>query len=88
MIDIFFDLYDLAGRHPGVESHAAYAEQIKEIMRDLVGIMNKKLKIFIIICNHNRKYRRGFSKGRTRTIYQHKDGKISFTMIKVNVSLI
>ena len=33
MIDIFFDLYDLAGRHPGVESHKAYAEKIKDIMR-------------------------------------------------------
>ena len=33
MIDIFFDLYDLAGRHPGVESHKAYAEQIREILR-------------------------------------------------------
>ena len=31
---IFFDLYDLAGRHPGVESHAAYAEKIKDIMRE------------------------------------------------------
>jgi len=32
-IDIFFDLYDLAGRHPGVKSHEAYAEQIREILR-------------------------------------------------------
>tara|TARA_R100001086_G_scaffold75874_1_gene36774 strand:+ start:688 stop:1527 length:840 start_codon:yes stop_codon:yes gene_type:complete len=32
-IDIFFDLYDLAGRHPGVKSHKAYAEQIREILR-------------------------------------------------------
>ena len=30
---IFFDLYDLAGRHPGVKSHEAYAEQIREILR-------------------------------------------------------
>ena len=29
MIDIFFDLHDLAGRHPGVESHKLYAEGIK-----------------------------------------------------------
>ena len=34
MIDIFFDLYDLAGRHPGVESHKTYAEKIKDIMRE------------------------------------------------------
>jgi len=33
MIDIFFDLHDLAGRHPGVESHKLYAEKIKDIMR-------------------------------------------------------
>ena len=32
-IDIFFDLYDLAGRHPGVKSHETYAEQIREILR-------------------------------------------------------
>ena len=32
-IDIFFNLYDLAGRHPGVKSHEAYAEQIREILR-------------------------------------------------------
>ena len=34
MIDVFFDLHDYAGRHPGPESHKLYAEQIKTIMRD------------------------------------------------------
>ncbi len=34
MIDVFFDLHDYAGRHPGIESHKLYAEQIKTIMRD------------------------------------------------------
>ena len=34
MIDVFFDLHDYAGRHPGPESHRLYAEQIKTIMRD------------------------------------------------------
>jgi len=33
MIDIFFDLHDLAGRHPGIESHKLYAEQIRTIMK-------------------------------------------------------
>ena len=33
MIDVFFDLHDYAGRHPGPESHKLYAEQIKDIMR-------------------------------------------------------
>ena len=33
MIDIFFDLHDYAGRHPGPESHKKYAEKIKDIMR-------------------------------------------------------
>ena len=32
MIDIFFDLHDLAGRHPGPESHRLYAEGIKNMM--------------------------------------------------------
>ena len=34
MIDVFFDLHDYAGRHPGPESHKLYAEQIKDIMRE------------------------------------------------------
>ncbi len=33
MIDVFFDLHDYAGRHPGPESHRLYAEKIKDIMR-------------------------------------------------------
>ena len=33
MIDVFFDLHDLAGRHPGIESHKLYAEQIRTIMK-------------------------------------------------------
>ena len=33
MIDIFFDLHDYAGRHPGPESHKKYAEKIKTIMK-------------------------------------------------------
>ena len=32
MIDVFFDLHDYAGRHPGPESHKLYAEQIKTIV--------------------------------------------------------
>jgi hypothetical protein len=34
MIDIYFDLHDLAGRHPGPKSHKKYAEKIKDIMRE------------------------------------------------------
>jgi hypothetical protein len=34
MIDIFFDLHDYAGRHPGPESHKKYAEKIKDILRE------------------------------------------------------
>ena len=41
MIDVFFDLHDYAGRHPGPESHKAYAEQIKTIMKDS-GWYNEK----------------------------------------------
>ncbi len=33
MIDVFFDLHDYAGRHPGPESHRLYADQIKNIMK-------------------------------------------------------
>jgi len=33
MIDVFFDLHDYAGRHPGPESHKKYAEKIKTIMK-------------------------------------------------------
>ena len=33
MIDIFFELHDRAGTHPGIESHKKYAEQIKTILR-------------------------------------------------------
>ena len=32
MLDVFFDLHDYAGRHPGPESHKLYAEQIKTIV--------------------------------------------------------
>ena len=32
MLDVFFDLHDNAGRHPGPESHKLYAEQIKTIV--------------------------------------------------------
>ena len=34
MIDVFFDLHDLAGNHPGVESHKMYADSIKKIMKE------------------------------------------------------
>jgi hypothetical protein len=33
MIDVFFDLHDYAGRHPGPESHRLYADQIRNIMK-------------------------------------------------------
>ena len=34
MIDVFFDLHDLAGNHPGPESHKMYADSIKNIMKE------------------------------------------------------
>ena len=33
MIDVFFDLHDYAGRHPGPESHRLYAEKIRGILK-------------------------------------------------------
>ena len=41
MIDIFFDLYDLAGRHP-IKSHEHTLKKSNKRER-VVGIMNKKL---------------------------------------------